>query len=236
MVWVSGRAAITEEHDGVRAAAAFDRHEGNAVVFRVEVENLTDSQVEVTPREMTVATCAAAGPCSAAFRVIDPEGVLMALDQQEAAEKAAATNEAVFSGSLMLLSAVLDVASLATGKANRDTGRNTARIGAQMDRDDARHHRQLSQIDRRRQSWSGGALRRTTLSPGQSTAGYVYVPVRLQAQLVWLHLRVGGRRIPFCFKQVVYGPQVESGSYDMPETGQTAGGQGVYSGRHRIEE
>jgi hypothetical protein len=56
-----------------------------------------------------------------------------------------------------------------------------------------------------RDRWAVAALRRTTLFPGQSLAGFVYVPLVTDARYLWLDVAIGKSDFWFAFDQAVIG-------------------------------
>jgi hypothetical protein len=126
VVWVSGRASVEQEDGGIRVAAAFDHQDGTLLSVRIEVENRTDARVEVDPANVTFSACKTleATSCSPAQQVVNPERVLDDLDEKQSREAAAAVNDEVFLGTLVLLSAVGDVASAGHGNHRMDRRRS----------------------------------------------------------------------------------------------------------------
>jgi hypothetical protein len=205
VIWVGGRASVQQEAGGVRVASAFEHQDGRMLGLRVEVENHTAGRLEVDPRDITFTTCVdeTVASCAPTQRVIDPEQVLLRLDVDESREAAADANSQAFLGTMVLLSAVGDVASVASGHANASTGVNTAVTVSVMEGDRAARDSTQSTIAVRRQIWSDQALRRNTLYPGQGTDGLVYLPIDMKAGYVWLHASVAGSLFHFRFEQVV---------------------------------
>jgi hypothetical protein len=205
VVWVSGRASVAREDAGIRVATAFEHQDGPTLGLRVEIQNGTGQNLDVDPHEFTFTTCRSSdiATCGATYRIIDPEGVLASLDEQQSRERADAANSQAFLGTMVILSAVGDAATLASGKANIHTGENTLASASLMESDAAARNTSLQSIAVQEQVWSSEALRRNTLFPGRGTGGRIYMPIDLKAQMVWLHVRTGGRVFSFPFQQTV---------------------------------
>ena len=203
IVWVGGRASVQKETTGVRVAAAFEHQDGPNFALRVEIENRTTERLEVSPQEMTFSVCSslAVTSCGPSQRVIDPEQVLTALAVAQSRGVADAANSQAFYGTLVLLSAVGDVASAAQGKHVDATGTLVAESA--MESAAAAQNSAEASIAAQQQIWSDQALRRNTLFPGQGTSGLVYLPINYRAGFVWLQITVAGRLFPFHFAQVV---------------------------------
>jgi hypothetical protein len=214
VLWVSGRASVAQEQEGIRVAAAFDHQDGPTLGLRVEVQNATAGNLDVNPRDFTFTTCRASAlaTCSATRRIIDPEEVLAALDERESRERADAANSQAFLGTMVILSAVGDVATVASGHVDHHTGDNTLATASLMGSDSAVRNTRLASIAIQQEAWSNEALRRNTLTPNRGTGGRIYLPIDLDAQLVWLHVRTGGRVFSFPFRQTVTRLVIEGGS------------------------
>jgi hypothetical protein len=211
IIWVGGRASVQKEETGVRVAAAFEHQDGPTLALRVEIQNGTSDRLEVDPQGITFSVCRTLGvlSCRPSQTVIDPERMLAALDTEESRDTAATKNSQAFLGTMVLLSAVGDVATVASGHANASTGAGTALAASAMDDDAAAASSAQASIAVQRQVWSNQALRRNSLFPGQGTAGLVYIPINFQAGFVWLQVTVGGRTFPFHFAQTV--TQIQTG-------------------------
>ena len=205
IIWVGGRASVQKMDTGVHVAAAFEHQDGRALAVRVEIQNGTPDRLEVDPQGITFSVCrtSAVASCAPSQRVIDPEQMLAALDTAESRTAADAVNSQAFLGTLVLISAVGDVAAVASGHADRNTGAATVLAAGAMDDNSAAADSAQASIATQRQIWSNQALRRNSLFPGQGTSGLVYVPINLQAGFVWLQVTVGGRTFPFHFSQTV---------------------------------
>jgi hypothetical protein len=205
VIWVAGRAALVDEEDGVQVAVSFDHQYGHKLGLRVEVENRTNERIDVDPSTFKFTDCPsmAIESCKHARRVIDPERVLVELDAQESREQADAVNSQAFLGTVVILSAVGDVASAASSHGHRSTGSNTANAIDVMESDAAAHDSELASVGAQQQIWSNEALRRNTLFPGQGTAGRVYIPIDRSAELVYLYVKAGGHTFPFAFQQTI---------------------------------
>jgi hypothetical protein len=216
VIWVAGRASVQKDTTGVRVAAAFEHQDGSNLALRVEIENRTTDRLEVSPQEMTYAVCSGLAPasCSPSQRVIDPEQILAALAVAQSRGVAEASNSQAFYGTLVLLSAVGDVASAAHGRPTSGSG--TLVAASAMEGDAAERDSAQASLAAQEQIWSDQALRRNTLFPGQGTSGLVYLPINYQARYVWLQITVAGRLFPFHFAEVVT-------PVALPHTGESIG-------------
>ena len=205
VIWVGGRASLQQEREGIRVATAFERQQGDSLALRVEIHNGTESRLEVGPQKIWHSPCSspAVESCRSAEKVIDPEAVLARIDEKQSVDRAAASNSQAALGTLVMLSVVTDVASVASGTADGTTGLQTVSTANLMANDAAHRSGGLASLEQQRQAWSNEALRRNTLFPGQGTSGIVFVPIFPNARFVWVQLRVGRERFAFHFEQNV---------------------------------
>jgi len=201
VIWVSGRALASRARDGVRTAVAFDHQEGNAIVFRVEVQNDAEAQFDVDPKDMRFTACVAEKICGARTAVTDPEQALIALDQAHAQAEADRANNLVAGTALVLLSAAADTAAAVKGHRPRDL---TTQAVVATEISDQQHAATVDSIISERDKWAVVALGPSTLFPGQSLAGFVYVPLVTDARYLWLDVAVGKRDFWFAFDQAVF--------------------------------
>jgi hypothetical protein len=205
ITWIGGRASMTQERVGIRVATAFEHQDGDALGVRLEVQNQTEGRLEIGPRQITFMTCPGPAPesCGLSRAVVDPEAVLAALDEKQSVDRANAINDQRFYTSMVLLSAVGDVASIANGRASSTTGLRTAAVVNQAHNSAEQHDTRMQSIAAQRDVWSNVALRRNTLAPGAGAGGLIYLPIVLDARYVWVHVRVGAQVFPFGFEQTV---------------------------------
>jgi hypothetical protein len=205
VVWVAGRASVSQEQAGVRVATAFDHQDGATLGLRVEVENGTETPIEILPGNISFNVCQSRKreTCAPAERAIDPERVLAELASARVRNEADAINDQALLGTLALLSAAADVASLAGGHADRHTGQLTHDLGQEMAVDELRHDSRRASLSTQQQLWSDVALRRNTIYPGRAVGGRVFIPICEKARRVWLHIQVDGRVFSFPFEQRV---------------------------------
>lgn len=205
VTWVAGRAVLDGEKAGIRVATAFEQQQGELLGVRVEIQNASLSRIEVSPDDVVFLTCASASneSCGTPRTVVDPEDVLEELAASESRARADAANEQALYTGLVLLSAVGDVASIASGHADGNTGDDAVRFAIRADGAAARAEAAGSRLVSGRDLWSNHALRRSTLVSGAGASGLVFLPIRKDAQYVWLYVRAGGQTFPFAFKQRV---------------------------------
>jgi hypothetical protein len=211
VVWIGGTAAQIQRGKNTRAAVAFVREQGDAIAFRVELENLSDQPIVVDPAHFYYVTCWQKGvppsrSCGSSRYVKNPEQALLALDMAHSRDIASAANHEAFLGAMLLLEVGAGVASATTG---RGGGTTHALIAADGTADslravEQRRHHQASAYELERSNWSTAALRKNTLLPGNAVAGLVFIDKDPSASEVSLQIRSGDETLPFPFEQTAY--------------------------------
>jgi hypothetical protein len=206
LAWREGRAVVQQERAGMVVAAAFDHQREDAIAFRVEVLNGSAAAVDVDPARLLYVTCTAPATCSNRMAVIDPERVLLDLDQERARQRAEQTNAQTLGTVLVLADTVAAVGSAATGHGRAAAGAALQASDHASEAADASaaHGAAITMIDGAHQDWSATALRRSTLYPSQGVAGLVFIPIDASAASIWLGVSAGSELYWFPFHQTVY--------------------------------
>jgi len=201
--WVAGRAVLEKELAGVRVVTSFEVQDGDFLALRIDVQNATGVPIDISPTDFSYMTCREAdnGSCDGSYAVVDPEAMIADLDARQSRERADARNRQTFDTVLLLLSATADVATIASGHGHSMTGVNTANIAEMSEIDAARDHASLTGLASDRATWANLAFRRTTVEPGRTAGGLVYIPIDPGARYVWVHVRAGGQIFGFGFTQ-----------------------------------
>jgi hypothetical protein len=213
-VWVGGTAVVSKTGVKLRVATAFARDYDGRVGFRVEVENRSAQPLVVDSNVFSFATCTRPERrqpevCTPARLAINPEKVLLDMDIARSREQALNANEATFHAVMFLLDATASIASATSGKGHNavaaaDLANHEGRM---LDQTQARESRQVSAYELERANWTTAAFRKTTIFPGKAAAGLVFTERDVNAQAVWLLVRIGGETFSFPFDQTVYIPR-----------------------------
>jgi hypothetical protein len=201
-VWAAGRYVEAQEKGGVQVAAAFDHRDADRIAFRVEIRNDSERTMDVGPDAMTFHRFEDE-EWSSELGVIDPGEVIADIDAQRARERADADRDNLALFPLLLLSAVTDVATVASGHADARTGRPTAALASEMDQRSARADNAVDHLGGEQALWMNAGFRRTTIPPGGSAAGLVCIPFRKNVRFVQLNVWAGNHAFRFMFKQYV---------------------------------
>jgi hypothetical protein len=218
--WVQGRQVVARTVGGLRTLIAYDHSTDHSHVFHLGVENRADTTVLIDPSRTYAALqrmppgfegMDLKAPMTAdTVSVRDPEAKLLALDMARSREAADEMNDRLVNGLVLTLDAAGDVAdSFAGGRTDEERTADAAEDAEWALRraeDRAAYRRQLEDLAESRFHWSERVLRKTTLPPGAYTAGWVYVPIREDAQTVTLHVQVGSHTVTVPYRQQRFEP------------------------------
>ena len=202
VTWVAGLAMSERSEGGVRAAAGFERQDGHGIGFRVEVRNEGAAPLVIDPRDMVFVTCTSQTVCSGRDTVVDPEAMLLALDEARSHEQAQGQTLAAADTALLFLAITADVAAISKGH-YRHAGESTAWAGTNLAATAAASAQRIANLDAAKEAWASSTLRRTTLLPGGAAEGLVYIPLKEEAHYVWLDVRAGAHEFWFSFEQAI---------------------------------
>jgi hypothetical protein len=208
ITWMRGHASLTKEAGGVKAVAGFHHQEGDQLVLHVMVENRGAEALDANPRDMSYTACTTEqlASCAPARYAVDPEAILASLELERSRQAADAGGAEAATTALLLLAAVADIGTIASGRASPTTGLATAGAVALHETVKGEHERASAELGAAEQRWSEQLFRRTTLAPGGYVDGWVYLPIDLDASRVWFHVRAGGQVLSFPFQQTVKRP------------------------------
>jgi hypothetical protein len=223
VVWKEGRAAQVKQNDLARVAVAFEREWTFAnrplVGFRVEIQNVSDKPFLVVPSRFYYAVCSRSGSdtgraCQPSHPAVNPEQVLLDLDVQHARNQARVANDEALGAALLFLDLAAGMANAAKGNGRGVAASvaGAAASGSIMSSASANGNAEAGSYEFERSSWSSTALRKTTVLPGKSATGIVFIDRQLDAQEIVLAVRVDDEALDFPFEQIRYDDRPRSES------------------------
>lgn len=211
--WNYGQAFASDTITGIVVEAAFDRSTPEYNIFDVSVINRSNMNYVVDPANFSFQeTRYDEGPANV-YRALDPENMLLAIDQKESKDEADAKNAAI--GAVVVAGAVVATAAI---------------VAANADDVEVRHHHHrhadpgimvatpiildgmdepmptMTEAERRRDMWMNGTVRKTTLEPGYRIDGKVYFPRFEKPATYVLQLPVDDQLAQIAFNQLTFHP------------------------------
>jgi hypothetical protein len=233
--WEQGRHVVSRTVDSVQVAVAYARTTGEGHKFRFAFANRSSTVFTVDPTRVRAVVTRRLSekrrvlvaenngyrddtPPEYEFRrdtvatadtlyARNPEQMLLNIDKEQSRAAADARRDAAASAIFLTLDAVSAVASTAQTPDER-TADATENTEAQLRRAEkkAENQRTQSRLSQRRARWAQSALRRTTLTPGMRTTGFVVVPLDPDAVTLVLHVDLGSKTVTVPFRQRRYEP------------------------------
>ncbi len=213
-IFDGGKQIVKQEKDGVKIVASYDGRFEKYMVFDVEVFNNTSQPLTISPKNFTFTPLdenrqnlvSADGKYVYSYQGIEPEQqinyVQHEIVKQEAKiKRARVVNTVLFVGGIIALIA---------GSSGRSEGAwRTAQLGetvvqvAQVKRiiDHTNYYSKMDKLNREGQLWSQENFRTSTLQPGQSMRGGVFLETNSRAKFVQLSYKIDSAPINFLFEQ-----------------------------------
>ena len=209
-----GKQIVKQEKNGVKVVASYDGRFEKYMVFDVEVFNNTIQPMTISPKDFSFIPLdenrqnlvSADGKYLYAYQGIEPQQQINYVhyemaNQEAKIKRARVVNTVLFVGGIVALIA---------GSSGRSEGAwRTAQLGetvvqvAQVKRiiDHNNYYSKMDKLNREGQVWSQENFRTSTLQPGQSMRGSVFLESNSRAKFVQLSYKTENEPINFLFEQ-----------------------------------
>lgn len=211
--WKLGQQFVYAKTDNIWFDCAFNRKEGDNIVFDVKIDNQSDSAVLVDPARCLQSVYGFDSLLVMRNRAFDPEQVLLFLDMQERMEAEQARNAAAIGLFATLLTAGANIAIETSNKDERTKARTVNAINASNAAVQVTTSAIAQSSDIRaennwvtRRNLSMQFLRKTTLMPGQYIDGEIHFPYHKDAKWYEITLLAGYSKVVFWFNQKLLYP------------------------------
>jgi hypothetical protein len=218
--WIDGREAIKQEKNGLKIVTAYDGMFEKYLTFDTEITNTSEHGITVTPSDFYTLWLNSQNDSlrddlgrPQYFYALDPVEKAQQAQQQLKAEEARYKRASIFN----LLFAVGTVVVAATTKSdNNSDAIRKANIASDLINltvakqaiDQNRLITQSEKLHYEKGNWQAETFRKTSLAPGQSIRGRVYVIGNEKAAVVKLHYPFANDNFVF-----VFGQSVDNNSY-----------------------
>ena len=210
----NGKQIVKQEKNGVKVVVSYDGRFEKYMIFDVEVFNNTNQPLTISPKNFTFTPLdenkqnliSADGKYLYSYQGIEPQEqnnyVQHEMANQEAQiKRARVINTFLFVGGI--------VALIAGGSGRSESAWRTAQLGesvvqvAQIKRiiDHTNYYSKMDKLNREGQVWSQENFRTSTLQPGQSMRGGVFLESNPRAKFVQLSYKTENEPINFLFEQ-----------------------------------
>lgn len=207
-VWNYGQQYIEKTFDGVRVSMAFNRNEGEDLIFDVEITNNRNDSILVDPRSFYYRAENQYGTMLQTYtKAVNPEDVLLEIDKNLARQDAQRSNQAIANLVSTTAETVAVVSSLDEDPEERhelyrsiDYNRNHRRAEA------FETEQQVRSLQEERAFWENNVLRTTELAPGYYIKGKVFFKRNVNAYSYDFTVPAGGHDFVFHYKQILHKP------------------------------
>jgi hypothetical protein len=225
-IWNEGRQVVKQEQDSLKIVTSFDGEMGEYLVFDTEIFNRTSQNMDFNPTDFVgvmlnknqdTIRLAQYNNTPAYYFAIDPDQKIreneIAMRRAEARLKRARVIHAL----LLVANVVGDVASATSNRpksVNEWTrernlfATNYDVIAASNGISHINYQTTMGRLSHERGNWEVETLRRTTLRPGESLRGFIYIHKLKQAAYLRLTYRGAHNANPiqFLFRQEAFRP------------------------------
>lgn len=215
---IDGRPVTKAERNGIGVVASFENEDLEFVTLDVEVKNLTDHAIEVTPADFHFVALGArqdtlTDPAHAnqilARSAADPAYETGRMKLKRKQEENRLKRAKVFNTLLMVAAIASDVSSSNHSRSYREytnnrIAHNLAYQGIAVKRavDHGTFAKRMQRYDYEEYRWHQLALKANTLAPGESVRGFVYLPkVPAAAYLALTYTVPDQATVPLLFRQ-----------------------------------
>ena len=209
-----GKQIVKKEKDGIKIVASYDGHFEKYMVFDIEFFNNTNQPYIVSPKDFTFIPLdgnkqnlvSSDGKYMYSYQGIEPQNQINYVHSEMARQdakikRARVVNTVLFVGGI--------VALIAGGSGRSESAWRTAQLGetavqiAKVKRiiDHENYYSKMDKLNREGQIWSQENFRTSTLQPGQSLRGGVFLESNSRAKFVQLSYKMEGEPISFMFEQ-----------------------------------
>ncbi len=213
-IWESGKQIVKQEKEGIKVVASYDGRFEKYVVFDVEVFNNTNEPLMVSPKSFTFIPLdenkqnlvSKDGIYNYSYQGIEPQQQINYIEheianQEAKIKRARVVNTVLFFGG---------IASLIAGSSGRsESAWRAAQLGetvvqvAQVKRviDHGNYYSRMDKLNKEGRVWSQENFRTSTILPGQSLRGGVFLESNYRAKFVQLTYKTQNEPVSFMFEQ-----------------------------------
>ncbi len=205
--WSYGKQFVSEKRDNIEAIVAYEKQRGTDLIFDVEIINNSSDTVLICPESFHYITdkLKSSDSIKKVF-AYDPEVRLFNIDKAlsvQHAEKINSNNTTFFEGALQF---AVDVSPKTDEEREENRMRKEDR---EIRQDEAKEFAvsHINSLNGSRRYWANEVLRKTTLVPGYSVYGKVFIRRNIDAKKYLLNIPIGDKVYDFRYNQKVVYPE-----------------------------
>jgi hypothetical protein len=208
-LWLHGQQVARRVESNLEARVSFARSEGDQLVFDMEITNLADGELLVSPEKFHCFALPTRKDSSdwrlQQIFAFDPEEELLQIDKAIAREKTSHATESAVDATVSLLAVVVYLATIGQSDTEAEIEERAEvcdEIAASRQESEKKYYNQMAHLQHERQDWEFDRLRKTTLQSGQTVGGKVYfaAPSHEQTRFLKLVLPFGEKNMEFLFE------------------------------------
>lgn len=208
--WIYGKEFARSATDQVEIAVAFENMDVAAIIFDLEIINLSEQPIIVSPEKFYYLplnwpqdTTGLHAPGKISY-AIDPEIRILDLDKEISRENASYATATGIDAVGSLLGLFVAIATIGKEKTEEEIKEEEKRrCDEEVSRQEREiyHANSLANLKNEKVKWESTTLRRTTLEPDQSARGRIYFRANKRAKYLRLCFPIGEANLQIVFEQ-----------------------------------
>lgn len=225
-IWNDGKQVVKQETDSLKVVTSFDGELGDYLVFDTEVFNRTKRSITFNPTDFTgvmlnqqqdTIRLRNLNDAPAYYLAADPDQKLLETDLAMRKAEARLKRARVIGALLLVANVAADVATASSTKNKSDRewfrernffANNYNLIGASQAVSNINYQESMGRLMHEKGNWQAETMRRTTLLPGESLRGFIYIQKYKGATFLRLDYQseLSPKPVSFLFRQELLYP------------------------------
>ncbi len=193
--WLHGQEFVNNTVGNLDVSIAFYRAIDNLYIFDVEIKNLSDSSIVVSPEQAYYYTFSDGSKAKSEKKfAMNPEKELLRIDNSIAKENQSYSNEVTTDAVFSVLDFALTIATINKEKTDEEIN-NKNEMYEDMENSriarDENHEVKVTNLTQKRDEWEISTLRKTTLEKESFIQGRIYFPITNNAKQIKITIPIG---------------------------------------------
>lgn len=198
--WLFGQEFSNKLIDDVEVSIAFYRTVNDIYIFDTEIKNFSNDTILVQPEKISYYPLQEKDTVtSKKILVKNPEEELVLIDDSIARENHNYGTQVTVDAVFTILNFALTIAATTEEELNNSEEMEIDLEESRISRDE-KHDKSLINLNRKRDEWEIGSLRKTSLEPSTFMQGRIYFPINNKSKIIKITIPIGNRFFDFLYK------------------------------------
>ncbi len=198
--WLFGQEFTNKLIDDVEISIAFYRAIDDIYIFDTEIKNFSNDTILVQPEKISYYPLQEADTVTSGKTFVkNPEDELVLLDDSIAQENHNYGTQVTVDAVFTILNFALTIAASNEEELYDSEEMEIDLEESRISRDD-KHDKNLTDLNKKRDEWEIGSLRKTSLEPSTFMQGRIYFPANNKSKIIKITIPIGNRFFEFLYK------------------------------------